>query len=233
MEEEVREQLLVEEETQGAEAQESVGVTQSSTDGSLGKFKDAQTLYSAYNNLQAEFTRKCQRLSELEKANALNKEEPLNKEEISSKEEISNKDNALNQEQHLPVYSEDDWNKRVLEFLSKNEDAKPYAKEICETLMSDKEISSSKDALSLAWAKIIQKNYKKPSDILSDEFIDTYVINNDKVKQKVMQILAKDISQKRVPTTVGAHTGSHINLPRQIQPQTMAEAKELARKLME
>lgn len=222
MEEEVREQLLVEEETQGAEAQEGIGVTQSSTDGSLGKFKDAETLYSAYNSLQAEFTRKCQRLSELEKANALNKEETLNK------------DDALNQEhQDAPVYSEEDWNKRVLEFLSKNEDAKPYAKEICQTLISDKEISNSKDALSLAWAKIIQKNYKKPSEILSDEFIDTYVINNDRVKQKVMQILAKDISQQRVPTTVGAHTGSHINLPRQIQPQTMAEAKELARKLME
>ena len=222
MEEEVREQLLVEEETQGAEAQEGIGVTQSSTDGSLGKFKDAETLYSAYNSLQAEFTRKCQRLSELEKANALNKEETLNK------------DDALNQEhQDAPVYSEEDWNKRVLEFLSKNEDAKPYAKEICQTLISDKEISNSKDALSLAWAKIIQKNYKKPSEILSDEFIDTYVINNDRVKQKVMQILAKDISQQRVPTTVGAHTGSHINLPRQIQPQTMAEAKELVRKLME
>ena len=35
--------------------------------GSHGKFKDADTLLSAYNSLQAEFTRKCQRLSALEK----------------------------------------------------------------------------------------------------------------------------------------------------------------------
>lgn len=33
----------------------------------LGKFKSAQALLDAYNNLQAEFTKKCQRLSELEK----------------------------------------------------------------------------------------------------------------------------------------------------------------------
>lgn len=34
--------------------------------GSLGKFKDAQTLLEAYNNLQAEFTRKCQKLNQLQ-----------------------------------------------------------------------------------------------------------------------------------------------------------------------
>lgn len=35
--------------------------------GPLGKFKKVEDLYEAYNNLQSEFTRKCQRLSELEK----------------------------------------------------------------------------------------------------------------------------------------------------------------------
>ena len=33
----------------------------------LGKFKDAKTLLDAYNNLQAEFTRKCQKLSEFQR----------------------------------------------------------------------------------------------------------------------------------------------------------------------
>ncbi|MDE6583283.1 MAG: hypothetical protein K2K31_01370, partial [Clostridia bacterium] len=33
----------------------------------IGKFKSVEDLYNAYNNLQSEFTRKCQRLSELEK----------------------------------------------------------------------------------------------------------------------------------------------------------------------
>ena len=33
----------------------------------IGKFKDTKSLLEAYNNLQSEFTRKCQKLSELEK----------------------------------------------------------------------------------------------------------------------------------------------------------------------
>lgn len=33
---------------------------------SLGKFRDAQTLLGAYNSLQAEFTKRCQRIKELE-----------------------------------------------------------------------------------------------------------------------------------------------------------------------
>ena len=37
-----------------------------SADGSIGKFKNTESLLNAYNNLQAEFTRKCQKLSELE-----------------------------------------------------------------------------------------------------------------------------------------------------------------------
>ena len=33
----------------------------------LGKFKDAESLLGAYNELQSEFTRKCQKLSETQK----------------------------------------------------------------------------------------------------------------------------------------------------------------------
>lgn len=35
----------------------------------LGKFKDVQTLLKAYSDLEAEFTRRCQRLKELENGN--------------------------------------------------------------------------------------------------------------------------------------------------------------------
>ena len=44
---------------------ENIGIG-SKVEGSIGKFKNTESLLSAYNNLQAEFTRKCQKLSELE-----------------------------------------------------------------------------------------------------------------------------------------------------------------------
>ncbi len=51
--------------------------------GPLGKFKSVSDLYDAYNNLQAEFTRKSQRLSELEK-DKTNKETDLFEEGFKS-----------------------------------------------------------------------------------------------------------------------------------------------------
>lgn len=55
---------------------------QKSTDGSinLGKFKDAESLLKAYNSLQTEFTKKSQKLSELENSNTeFNREEKLDR----------------------------------------------------------------------------------------------------------------------------------------------------------
>lgn len=49
---------------QAAEAGMDTGAKKDAV--SYGKFKDADALYSAYNSLQAEFTRRCQRLKELE-----------------------------------------------------------------------------------------------------------------------------------------------------------------------
>ena len=51
-------------ETQPATAEEIDGVTKEQV--SLGKFKDVNALIHAYNSLQAEFTKRCQRIKELE-----------------------------------------------------------------------------------------------------------------------------------------------------------------------
>ena len=48
---------------QGAEAQ---NVEKADGEISLGKFKDVKSLLSAYNSLEAEFTKRCQRIKELE-----------------------------------------------------------------------------------------------------------------------------------------------------------------------
>ena len=50
---------------QGAQAQRENG---SAAAGAFGKFESADALWKAYNSLQAEFTRRSQRLKELEKA---------------------------------------------------------------------------------------------------------------------------------------------------------------------
>ena len=80
-----------EEAEQGAAAQENVG---SSASSDLGKFKSVNALLQAYNSLQAEFTRRSQRLKELENEKLKNtlppNKEPAPMSEEKTSEEKSN-----------------------------------------------------------------------------------------------------------------------------------------------
>ena len=86
------------------------GSTKIVTEGSnFGKFKNADALLEAYNKLQAEFTRKCQKLSEFEKEKT--------------------GENKLSEEQIQDGLSE---------FLSKNIEAQNYSDELKEKVKSEK-----------------------------------------------------------------------------------------------
>ena len=57
---------------------------------SLGKFKDVNALLSAYNSLQAEFTKRCQRIKELEaKSAAVDKDTPTEKSDKPENQTLS------------------------------------------------------------------------------------------------------------------------------------------------
>lgn len=69
---------LIEQPSNQAENAEDNSQGTSEVKGSLGKFKDVEALMSAYNSLQAEFTKRCQRIKELESASAcVDKENPM------------------------------------------------------------------------------------------------------------------------------------------------------------
>ena len=52
---------------QGEASQDIIGTTELEKGSILGKFKDAESLEKAYENLQKEFTKKCQALSSMQK----------------------------------------------------------------------------------------------------------------------------------------------------------------------
>ncbi len=66
MNEEPKNEQAAPEEAHAAEAENFTGEKKEAV--SYGKFKNADALYAAYNSLQAEFTKRCQRLKELEAA---------------------------------------------------------------------------------------------------------------------------------------------------------------------
>jgi len=66
--EETREQPIIMPATALNAADEKSAMSEvGSQDMNMGKFKSVQALMDAYNNLQAEFTKKCQKLSQLQK----------------------------------------------------------------------------------------------------------------------------------------------------------------------
>ena len=102
----IGEQPIKEQANAPVEANEVSAVSEegSPKQGEFGKFKSAEALLAAYNSLEAEFTRKSQRLSEIEK------------------------EKAQSTNQNDPKMIENELNV----FLSKNSEAMPYADELKE-----------------------------------------------------------------------------------------------------
>ncbi len=181
-------------------------VDEKALEGSLGKFKDAESLLKAYNNLQAEFTKKCQSLSKL-------------KSEICAEKEKA------------PIYTRDDWESKVSDFFEKNEDAKAFSSQIANKLIEDDALAKKDNALELAWAKVASKNYIAPEKLVeNDDFLQQYVLNNEKVKNAVLKNVANQIQQ--APTVLSSSMkGGMTGLYKPQAAKTLSEAKEIVRKL--
>ena len=111
-------------------------------DGSpLGKFQNPEKLLDAYNELQSEFTRKCQKLSEVEKQLQC----------VAKDEESGTLSNVETQEFA--------WNKNLKEFLQTHKFANTFAEEITKELIDDENLKNAEDGLERAYYKVLDKNY--------------------------------------------------------------------------
>ena len=180
-----------------------------STSGSLGKFKDAESLLEAYNNLQAEFTRKCQKLSEVSK-------------ELEDKNSTS---------QNIePVYKSENWQTEVNDFLVKNTGAQKYSGDIANEILNDKNLSMSPNALELAWARVMQKNYVEPDSLAYDQnFLNEKILNRDEIKTQVLEEYFKNLQKQKIPPVISGSGEVAVAVSK--APQNMAEAKLAVEKL--
>lgn len=188
-----------------SDEQKEVVASQSSEGSSLGKFKDQESLLEAYNNLQAEFTRKCQKLSQLEKDMSVPKE---------------------------PVYMEDNWQQKVSDFLSTHAEAKQFASEISQKIIENPSLYSGENALNLAWADIISKKYVSPQDMMSDDkFVNDYVLSNEQIKKKVLEGYLNDLRKNKLPPIQTSHSGK-VTFQTPKVANTLNEAKKLVEDLL-
>ena len=180
-------------------------VSQDSQGSPLGKFKDVESLLKAYNNLQSEFTKKCQTLNELLK-------------------EQQKEDNVTN----APQYVDDSWQKNVDEFFKIHPAAKIHTKAIADVLASDKVIANSNNSLGLAYSTVLENENKKLNSLLNDK---ERIFNQitPEIKEKIISEYLKGIN-KNSPFLLTSSGGNNI-VSTYKKPINIIEAGEMAKKI--
>ncbi len=182
----------------------------SSSGSPYGKFNNANDLLNAYNNLQSEFTRKCQRLSELEKQSSC----------VNATEEV----------QDAPQYTLPSWQEQIGEFLQQHPDAQNFASDIANEIYSDKALSTNPRSLELAYGRILAKKYKSDEELARDpQFLDKYIYSNPDITSKVLDNYLKDFAATPhlITSKVGASTGMAPNKG----ASNLSEARKMVERL--
>jgi len=173
---------------------------------STKKFKSVEALEKAYENLEKEFTKKCQALNSLK---------------------------SENDKEKSPQYTREDWLQKVGEFLEKHQLAKNYTKQIAEVLTNNEELSKKEDALSLAYSMVLENNFKTKEELMQDEtFLNEYVFGSEKIKNKIIEEYLQNISSsKTVPLISNVRGAGSVPSPK-YQPKSLREASLYAQQIL-
>ena len=208
----------------------------------LGKFKSPQALLEAYNNLQAEFTRKSQLLKSLQKdkidsdkqqiqenfekreENSIKNQENL--QEIKEIEEIEEKtiekeNEALSQNSDEQIGDDQEYEEKFSQFLLERPEAEKYADEIKSYLESN----LNNDPFENALANVILSHIKTKK--IGDPIIDEYVLSNEQVKNKIIENYLSELANQKPPVVMSSQGGERVSGVLPDSPKTLAEAKRI------
>ena len=151
----------------------------------LGKFKNATKLLDAYNELQSEFTRKCQKLSEVEKK--------LQDVQSDSSSRVNQND----------AQNEFAWKDKINEFLQSHSKASNLMEEIANEMAEN---GASKDGiadLEKAYVNVIEKKYIPENELAeNEEFLNKYIYSNDQIKNKIISEYVSTLQNNKSPITI-------------------------------
>lgn len=227
-----REQPTMEPATTLDKVNEDRAVSDVGSQGQLGKFKDANALLTAYNNLQAEFTRKCQLLKSLQQDKIDGKNKPADSTEDSEIKENNENitKNSENNDENAKLSSDlsaggeennqDDYLQSLSQFLEENELAKDYAEEIENYLQGNRIKNPYEDA----WANVVLNHIKVKQ---SDPLISRYVLTSDDVKNKIIENYLNELVNQKPPYVISSQGGQRVSGVIPDSPKTLEEAKKL------
>ena len=167
---------------------------QKETDKPSKKFKSVEDLEKAYNSLEKEFTKRCQKLAQLEK-------------DIAS----------------AKMDTPEQWKAKVDKFFVETPDAKQFAREMAEEIGSDSKLRSRSDCLEVALSRVLMKRYRRPQDLATDEdFLREHILGSDFVKKAVIDGYMKDLREGKPPVLI-SRAGQNTVAPRN-KPKTIRDA---------
>lgn len=183
-----------------AVATDGVNGTEMSAGSPLGKFKDSAKLLDAYNELQGAFTRKCQKLSEVEK-----KLQEMGESNGASEVDLSTEEFA--------------WNKNIKEFLQSHQNAKNLVEDITNEIINDESLRHVDDGLEKAYLRVVEKKYVPQEDLATNQdFLEKYIYSNDEIKNKIIKDYVSTLQSTKSPITIsndgfnrGVAAGTHIS----------------------
>lgn len=153
----------------------------------FGKFKDAESLLKAYNNLEAEFTKKSQRLADLETQN-----------ENATKQQVR----------------QAEIDKKVNEFVAKFDIVKPFSSALKETLTNTENADLAEESVKII-AKNYKRaeDYANDSEFLNNYIFSNADIKDKIVKDYLSKITQSSpiklesngnilLSKPTVPSTI-------------------------------
>lgn len=198
-----------------AVATDDVNGTVKECEGSLlGKFKDTKSLMNAYNELQGEFTRKCQKLSEVEKKL---KESPIS--------------NNTSQNEIVGVSNEFAWKKNISEFLQTHKNAKTLSEEITKEIIEDSSLRENENALEVAYSRVIEKKYIPETELVKNQdFLEKYIYSNEEIKNKIIKEYVSSIQNSQNPIIIN-NSGFNRGATSNLKINNFDEAKKYVEKL--
>ncbi len=173
-----------------------------------GKFKDADSLLNGYKELEKEFTKKCQQLSELKKSNEI--------------------DNTPK----VPIYKTENWRSEINEYLANNNKANDFAVDIARTLMQDEKLACMPNCLDLAYNKVLADRYKSEQDMARDDkFLEKYIYNNEDIKFKILTEYLAKIKNNTTPPIILKAKGDSVGVISPTKPKNLSEARLVVERL--
>ena len=191
------------------DAEEQQDILKAEEGSPIGKFKSVEALKFAYENLEKEFTQKCQKIKELT-------------------DKLEDLDNAKNSFVDAPEYESDDWEENVKTFFASHPLAKNYVAEISEVLKSDEDVAKSKNSLQTALTKVLANKFV-PYETLAqdDEFLEKYIYQNKKVSEKIVNNYLDNLeNQKALPLITGVSGTGTFSSPVK-KPKTIKDAGKM------